>query len=206
MIVDGTAVVEDLAPGVLDFRHLTNRLQAQSAMLGCTTVLLINRDPDQFGAAATHADGLVGLRQELIGDRRVRTLEVVKLRGVNHLGGRHEFSLGRTGVVVSPRLEAAMVDAPPYVEPDGDRLGFGVPSLDAMLDGGLLPGSSTLLMGTPGAGKTLTSLHFAAEGARRGETTLIAGLHERPERVIRAGGRVGLDLAKPVADGLVRFM
>ncbi len=206
LVVDGTAVVEDLAPSVLDFRHLTNRLQAQSAMLGCTTVLLINRDPNQFGASATHADGLIGLRQELVGDRRVRTLEVVKLRGVDHLGGRHEFSLQPTGVVVAPRLEAAMADAPPYAEPDGDRLGFGVPSLDAMLDGGLLPGSSTLLMGTPGAGKTLTGLHFAVAGARRGETALIAGFHERPERLARAAAGVGLDLAGPLAEGSVRVM
>ena len=206
LVVDGTAVVEDLATGVLDFRRLTNRLQAQSALLGCTTVLLINREPDEIGGAATHADGLVALRQERSGDRRTRTLEVVKLRGVDHLGGRHEFALGPEGVVVAPRLEAAMLDAPDHAEPEGERLGFGVPSLDAIFAGGLLPGSSTLLMGTPGAGKTLTALHFAAEGARRGEPALIAGFHERPDRLVRAAGLVGLDLAGPVADGLVRFM
>lgn len=113
LVVDGTAVIADLAVSRLEFRRFTNRLQAQSAVLGCTTVLLINRDPDELGDVATHPDGLVELRQELIGSRRVRTLEVVKLRGTDHLGGRHEFAIGGEGVVVFPRLEAALRDAGP---------------------------------------------------------------------------------------------
>jgi circadian clock protein KaiC len=198
-------VVADLASR-LDFRRLTNLLQAQSAILGCTTVLLINRDPDEIGDVATHADGLIDVRQELIGSRRVRTLQVVKLRGANHLGGRHEFTIGPDGITVFPRLEAALGDTDHGAEPDETRIGTGVPSLDAMLGGGLLPGSSTLLMGTPGAGKTLTGLHLVVAGARRGERGLIAGFHERPQRLIRAAARIGLDLAGAVDSGLVRIL
>lgn len=206
LVVDGTAVVDELAESRLDFRSLTNRLQVQSALLGCTTVLLINRDPDDIGHIATHADGLVDLRQERVGARRVRTLEVVKLRGADHLGGRHEFAITGEGVAVSPRLEAALTGVPPTPEPTGARLGFGVPALDAMLGGGLLPGSATLLMGTPGAGKTLTGLHLLAEGARLGEPGLIAGFHESPERLVRTAAGVGLDLATPIERGLVRVL
>ena len=75
-----------------------------------------------------------------------------------------------------------------------------------MLGGGLLPGSGTLLMGTPGVGKTLTGLHFVLAGARRGERGLVAGLHESPERLARTGAGVGLDLAGPAAAGLVRVL
>ena len=105
-----------------------------------------------------------------------------------------------------PRLEAALADAPAPAEPTGARLGFGLAALDAMLGGGLLPGSSTLLMGTPGAGKTLTGLHLVVEGARRGERGLVAGFHESPERLIRTAAGVGLDLGSHVAGGLVRIL
>jgi circadian clock protein KaiC len=75
-----------------------------------------------------------------------------------------------------------------------------------MLGGGLLPGSSTLLMGTPGAGKTLTGLHLVVAGARRGERGLVAGFHESPDRLIRTATGIGLDLGRHVASGLVRIL
>lgn len=206
LVVDGTTVIDELADSRLDFRHLTNRLQVQSALLGCTTILLINRDPDDLGHIATHADGLVDLRQELVGSRRVRTLEVVKLRGADHLGGRHEFAIGSGGIAVYPRLEATLAGEALVPEPSGKRLGFGVPTLDAMVGGGLLPGSATVLMGTPGAGKTLTGLHLIAEGVRLGERGLIAGFHESPERLVRTAAGIGLDLATPIERGLVRIL
>jgi circadian clock protein KaiC len=205
VVLDGTTVVADLT-SLLDFRQLVNRLQAQSALLGCTTVLLINRDLNEMSDVATAADGLIELRQELIGSRRARTLQVVKLRGVNHLGGYHEFVIGAGGIVVFPRLEAVRSDGEPPDDLEGERLGFGVPTLDAMLGGGLLPGSSTLLLGTPGAGKTLTGLHFLVEGARRGERGFIAGFHESPRRLIRAAARVGLDIGPFVERGLIRIL
>ena len=75
-----------------------------------------------------------------------------------------------------------------------------------MLGGGLPPGSSTLLMGTPGAGKTLTGLHLVVAGAQRGEPGLIAGFHEGPERLARTAAGIGLDLGSHVASGLVRIL
>ena len=206
LVVDGTATVAELATSRLSFGRFVNRLQVQSALLGCTTLLLINPDPEAVGDLATHPDGLVVLRQERAGSRRMRTLEVAKLRGADPLGGHHEFAITETGVALYPRLEAALAPDPVAPEPTGDRLGFGLPGLDAMLGGGLLPGSSTLLMGTPGAGKTLTGLHLLVEGARRSERGLIAGFHESPERLIRTAAGVGLDLAGPVAAGLVQIL
>ena len=206
LVVDGTAALADLTAVPLAFGRFVNRLQVQAALLGCATVVLLNRDPDGVGDLATHADGLVVLRQQPAAARRLRTLEVVKLRGVAHLGGRHEFAIGADGVTVFPRLEAALAGNTPRAEASGARLGFGLPGLDAMLGGGLLPGSGTLLIGTPGTGKTLTGLHFVLEGARRGERGLVAGLHESPERLARTAAGVGLDLAEPASAGLVRIL
>jgi circadian clock protein KaiC len=206
LVVDGTRLLEDLAPSSLDFRRFTAQLQAQSAMLGCTTVFLTNRHPEQTDDIAPHLDGVIHLLQEPLASRERRVLRVVKLRGVGHLTGRHEFAITDDGIVVSPRLEALPAPSalPPASAPS--RLSTGVPGLDAMLDGGLLTGSSTLLAGNPGAGKTLTGAHFIAAGAARGEPGLIAGFHESPQRLVATAAGIGLDLGRYVDAGLVRIL
>jgi circadian clock protein KaiC len=206
LVIDGTTVIEDFAESPIDYRRFVHRLQVQSMLLGWTTLLLTNRRSELIDEIATHVDGLIHMQREPVGARVVRTIEVAKLRGTNHLTGRHEFMITPAGIDVCPRLEAALADAPPPVEATGERLAFGVPSLDHMLGGGLLPGSSTLLLGTPGAGKTIMGLHFVMAGAERGERTLIAGLQESPERLVATAAGIGLDLGRHVDAGTVRIL
>ena len=201
LVVDGTRLLEDVTPSPLDFRHFTAQLQAQSAMVGCTTVLLTNRRPEQTDDIGTHLDGVIHLLQEPLASRERRMLRVVKLRGVGHLTGRHEFTITDDGVVVSPRLEALITPSAQTTVSAPTRLSTGVPGLAAMLDGGLLPGSSTLLVGNPGAGKTLTGMHFVVAGAERGEPGLIAGFHESPQRLVATAAGIGLDLGRYVDAG-----
>ena len=75
-----------------------------------------------------------------------------------------------------------------------------------MLGGGLMPFSSTLLMGTPGAGKTLLGLSYLLEGARRGERGLLAGFHETEPALMSTAARIGLDLRGAIESGLIRIM
>jgi circadian clock protein KaiC len=205
LVVDGTGLLEELAPSTLDFRRFTAHLQAQSAMLGCTTLVLTNRRPEQTDEIATHVDGVVHLMQEPLGAGERRLLRVAKLRGVAHLMGRHEFAITTAGIVVFPRLEALPAPDAPPADASPARLSTGVSGLDAMLDGGLPAGSSTLLIGNPGAGKTLTGVHFFVAGAERGERGLIAGFHESPQRLVATAAAIGLDLGRAVDAGLVRI-
>jgi circadian clock protein KaiC len=206
LVVDGTGLLEDLAPSALDFRRFTAHLQAQSALLGCTTLVLTNRRPEQTDEIATHVDGVMHVMQESVGAGERRLLRVAKLRGVAHLMGRHEFAITTDGIVVSPRLEALPAPGAPPAAATPARLSTGVPGLDAMLDGGLPAGSSTLLIGNPGAGKTLTGLHFIVAGAERGERGLIAGFHESPRQLVATAAAIGLDLGRHVDAGLVRIL
>ncbi|MFN8594412.1 MAG: ATPase domain-containing protein [Thermomicrobiales bacterium] len=206
LVVDGTGLLEDLAPSTLDFRRFTAQLQVQSALLGCTTLLLTNRRPEQTDEIATHVDGVIHLVQESAGARERRLLRVAKLRGVGHLTGRHEFAISAAGIVVSPRLEALPPPSAPGIEPSGPRLSMGVAGLDAMLGGGLPTGSSTLLLGNPGAGKTLTGLHYIMAGAARGEHGLIAGFHETPQRLVHTAAAIGLDLDRYIEAGLIHIL
>jgi circadian clock protein KaiC len=203
LVVDGAAA-ERIAGS--EYGGFLRGLQVQTALLGCTTVLLSAAGVGET-RAATAADGVVALANERVGSRGVRWLEVAKLRGAAHLHGRHQFAIGPAGVAVFPRLEAALADTePPPKGVHPDRAGFGVERLDAMLGGGLPRASTTMLLGTPGAGKTVFGLHFAAEGARRGEPVLIAGFHEPGPTLVETAAGVGLDLAPAVATDQVRVL
>jgi circadian clock protein KaiC len=206
LVIDGTGLLEDLAASTLDFRRFTAQLQAQSAVFGCTTVLLTNRRPEQTDEIATHVDGVIHLIQESVGARERRLLRVAKLRGVGHLTGRHEFRITENGIAVSPRLEALPIPSTPGNSAPSPRLSMGVPGLDAMIGGGLPDGSCTLLVGNPGVGKTLTGLQFIAAGAERGEPGVIAGFHEPPDRLVAVAAAIGLDLERYIAAGLIRVL
>ena len=170
-----------------------------------TTVLLTSHTRDQLEVLGAHVDGVMVLANERFDSRHVRQLEVLKLRGGRHVGGAHEFLITDDGLTVHPRLESVVGWRRPPEQPSG-LLGTGVPGLDAMLGGGLMPFSSTLLMGTPGAGKTLLGLSFLLEGARRGERGLLAGFHETEPALMSTAARIGLDLRGAIESGLIRIM
>ena len=205
LIVDGTSAAEELAPSRFDYSRFVQELQARSALLGCTTVLLVGDTAEELAAEARHVDGVLQLANERVHARDVRWLRVTKLRGSDYLNGQHQFAITDAGLDIYPRLEAAVLGTAPPT-PRGDRLAVGVPALDAMLDGGLLPNTSTMVLGTPGAGKTVLGLHFVAEGARHGEPGLIASFHETLPSLVDTAQGLGQELEPHVESGLVRVL
>lgn len=186
-------------------RRFVHHLQTQSAMAGCTTILLTGHLSDEIRLLGAHFDGIVTLVNEPINARQVRLVEIVKLRGARHITGRHEFSIADGGVAVHPRLESIGGKTRPPEIPI-PVLGTGVPGLDAMLGGGFMPYSSTLVIGTPGAGKTLLGLSFLTEGANRGERGLIAGFHEPAADLMQTAAGIGLELSAHIDSGLIQVM
>jgi circadian clock protein KaiC len=205
LVIDGAAVIEDLAPSQLDLRRFVQQLQAQAAMMAATTVLLTSNTREQLEILGAHVDGVLVLANERFDSRHVRQLEVLKLRGGRHVTGAHQFHITGDGLTVHPRLESVAGWRRPSEQP-GALLGTGVSGLDAMLGGGLMPYSSTLLMGTPGAGKTLLGLSYLLEGARRGERGLLAGFHETEAALVSTAARIGLDLQGAIESGLIHIM
>jgi circadian clock protein KaiC len=181
-------------------------LRARLSLLGVTTLLIVEADPDEAGRypELTMCDLIVTLRRELRGTRQRRLLQVVKARGASALDGVHPFTITGDGVSVFPRFESRI--APADVPWDPGRATFGVEALDAMLGGGLNVGTATLVAGSPGVGKTLLGLHFVTEGARRGEPTLFLGFMESAEQLRERARTFGLDLADAEAAGLVRLL
>jgi circadian clock protein KaiC len=207
LVIDGATVVQDVATSPLVLRRFIQQLQAQAAVLGATTVLLTGHDRHELGVIGPHVDGVVVLANERIGARHVRHLEVLKLRGGPHVTGMHAFAIDTGGLTLYPRLESVLGWRRPLEHsPTVAALGTGIPGLDAMLGGGLLPRSSTLVMGTPGAGKTILGLSFLLEGASRGEPGLIAGFHETDADLVATAAGIGRDLRGAIEAGLIRIM
>jgi circadian clock protein KaiC len=123
------------------------------------------------------------------GDREMRVLQILKLRGSGFLSGKHAYRLSGHGIDVFPRL-ADPVDQGPYELAD-TKISSGIPVMDQMLGQGYWPGASTLVAGPSGSGKTLMGLHFIFDGARRGEPGVIATFQENAaqlERIVNAFG------------------
>jgi len=205
LVVDGIGVLDDAAISPLDLRTFAQQLDAQAGLLGCTTLLLSDPGPGEARRLGAQLNGMISLSNERNGARNMRLLEVVKLRGAQHAAGTHEFAITESGLEVYPRLEALVGRQRPQVATN-DGLGTGVPMLDTMVGGGLKALSSTMVLGTPGAGKTLLGLSFLAEGARRGEQGLMASFHETPPDLAVTADRIGLDLSRHIADGRVRML
>jgi len=147
----------------------------------------------------TVADGLIWLRQSVQRNSVVRKMEIMKMRGQATLPGLHTFRIGAEGLQVfaPPRMAEAHAAAMPGSA--HARLKMGVPGLDEMMGGGLPRGYSLLVAGPTGAGKSIMASAFLVEGARGGETGVIAGFEQRPNRSRSAvmaelisSGRVGV--------------
>ena len=161
----------------------------------------------RFGVEETVVDGVILLRSLEEGLERQRYIEVYKLRDSAHLKGLHYMAIGPGGVAVYPRygVEAAGRELPRPLDP-ALRVPSGIAGLDALLGGGLLARSVTLVSGSSGIGKTTMAIQFLLAGVALGESGLHVSLEEDPEQLIASAGTLGLALGDAVARGLVEIV
>jgi circadian clock protein KaiC len=149
----------------------------------------------------TVADGLIWLRQSVQRNSMVRKIEIMKMRGQATLPGLHTFRICATGInVFAPAGTTFAKRTETAAKPDNTRLQIGIPRLDEMLGGGLPRGYSLLVAGPSGSGKSILAAAFLAEGARAGETGVIAAFEQDPNR---SRNRVVADLINSGKVGLV---
>jgi len=130
-----------------------------------------------------------------------RHLRVVKYRGALHGTNEFPFLIGDDGISVLPITSLALNH-----KVSSERIATGIPRLDSMLGGrGFFRGSSILLTGTPGTGKTIISSNFAQAAAKRGEKVLYFSFEESPDQIMRNMHSIGLRLEPLVKKGLLRF-
>ena len=205
-IIDGMESLRQFAQGEQQIKEFVHELQAFTSMLGCTSLLMSFRDPTYSFTENAVVDGVIELSDTLVGPRAVRELTVHKFRGGDYQRGKHEVEITGEGIVIHPRTEIQFDKPPPEATEKRTRMAFGVPELDRMLFGGIPSGSTTALIGAPGAGKTLLGLCFLIEGARQGQMGTYFGFHEPTPRLIEKARQVGIDLEPHLRTGLIEII
>jgi len=205
LVLDGLVAAEEMAPTQLAFKRFIHGVQVTTAMVNCTALLLTTGSGQGLKTEHTMVDGLVVMRERTSGVRTTRELSVRKFRGSGHYRGQHSFDISSRGIAVYPRIEALIEQQGAQDMPTDGRKGFGIKRLDEMLDGGLFQGSSTMLFGTSGSGKTLLGLHFLAEGARNKELGHYFAFYDTPKRVCEQTAGVGLHLEPLLKKGYLEL-
>ena len=171
---------------------------------GVTTVITAERGREQLtrhGLEEYVSDCVILLDHRVRDQIATRHLRVVKYRGALHGTNEFPFLIGDEGISVLPITSLGLNH-----KVSNARISTGIPRLDAMLSGrGFFRGSSILLTGTPGTGKTIVAACFAQAAARRGERTLFFSFEESPDQIVRNMHSIGLRLEPLVKRGLLRF-
>ncbi|MGA3006480.1 MAG: circadian clock protein KaiC [Opitutaceae bacterium] len=171
---------------------------------GVTAVITAERGREQLtrhGLEEYVSDCVVLLDHRVNDQIATRHLRVVKYRGALHGTNEFPFLIGNEGISVLPITSLGLNH-----KISSERIATGIPRLDAMLGGrGFFRGSSILLTGTPGTGKTIVAANFAQAAARRGERVLFFSFEESPNQIIRNMQSIGLRLKPLVKRDLLRF-
>lgn len=192
VVLDSLSEIRLLAQSPLRYRREVLALKQYFSGRGCTVLLLDDRTGEASeGHLKTVAHGVITLEQlaPLYGAQR-RRLRVSKLRGVDFRGGYHDFVLARGGIEVFPRLVASK-------EPKLDAAGVassGVTGLDSLLGGGFDRGTSTLLLGPAGTGKSTLAVQCAIAASGRGERSVIYAFDESARTLRLRSASLGMDL------------
>jgi circadian clock protein KaiC len=189
---DSLSEMRLLAGSALRYRRQMLGMKQYFSGRRCTVIVLDDfTGTDDDPQLQSIAHGIIELDQAtpLYGSQR-RRLRVVKYRGMNFVGGYHDFRICTGGIEVYPRLVAAEHRR----IADGGAISSGVDALDALLGGGLERGTSTLLSGAPGTGKSTIAAQFALAAARRGEHAALYLFDESVATLRKRLKGIGVDI------------
>ena len=147
------------------------------------------------------SDCVIKLEQRTLDEIATRTIQVVKYRGSRHSNNEYPFLIEETGISVLPITSLTLNHTV-----SNERISTGVPQLDEMFGGqGYYRGSSILITGKAGTGKTTLAAYFAQSTCLRGECCLYLATEEFPQQIIRNLGSINLHLGDYIEQGLLQF-
>ncbi|MGA2118332.1 MAG: circadian clock protein KaiC [Bryobacteraceae bacterium] len=147
------------------------------------------------------SDCVIVLDQQLTETVLTRRLRVIKYRGSTHGTNEYPFLIEDDGISVLPVTSVELKHSA-----SGERVSTGVAALDAMLAGkGYFRGSSVLISGTAGTGKTSVAAHFVDAACARGEKCIFLSFEESASQIVRNMQSIGIDLERWVSKGLLHF-
>jgi circadian clock protein KaiC len=192
VVLDSLSEIRLLAQSSLRYRRQILAMKHYLARQGATVLMLDDLTTDaQDKTVHSIAHGVIRLEElaPSYGAER-RRLRILKYRGQRFRGGFHDFTIEQGGIQVFPRL----VSGEHLTSFSRQVLRSGIPALDALLGGGIERGSSTLLIGPAGSGKSLVALQFAVSAAERGEKVALFIFDEELGLLFDRAKLIGIDL------------
>ena len=200
-----TAVFQQYdAAGVV--RREIFRLVARLKQVGVTTIMTTERIDEygqvaRFGVEEFVSDNVVIVRNVLEGERRRRTVEVLKLRGTTHMKGAYPFTITNQGINIFPLGAMRLTQRSSNI-----RVSSGVTMLDTMCGGGFFKDSIILTTGATGTGKTLLVSKFLQEACQRGDRAILFAYEESRAQLSRNAYSWGIDFEDLEQKGLLKII
>ena len=201
VVFDSLSELRLLAGNPLRYRRQILALKQFFAGRKCTVILLddlTSADHDLQVQSIAHGVVLLEQLNPEYGAER-RRVRIVKYRGVKFRGGYHDYTIVRGGLTVFPRLVAAEHRQKQELV----RLSSGLAPLDNLMGGGIERGTSTIVVGPPGTGKSSLAAQFALASAERGEHTALFIFDESINTLLSRTAGLGIHLAPHVESGLI---
>ncbi|MGK7888474.1 MAG: circadian clock protein KaiC [Leptolyngbyaceae cyanobacterium] len=182
------------------------RLVARLKQLGVTTIMTTERVDEygpvaRFGVEEFVSDNVVIVRNVLEGERRRRTLEILKLRGTTHMKGEYPFTITNQGINIFPLGAMRLTQRSSNV-----RVSSGVGTLDEMCGGGFFKDSIILATGATGTGKTLLVSKFLQDACNNGERAILFAYEESRAQLSRNASSWGIDFEELEQRGLLKIL
>ncbi|HZQ94821.1 MAG TPA: ATPase domain-containing protein [Candidatus Sulfotelmatobacter sp.] len=203
LVIDALSEVRMLAKDPLRYRRQVLSLKEYTPQ-ACTVMLLDDRS-SRYADLELHSivHGVISMnRVSREYGKTMRRLEVTKLRGCAFREGFHDYSIRDGGIVVFPRLVAAEYAANPE---DQGPASSGIPELDTLAGGGLGRGTSTLLIGPAGCGKTTIAMRWLTTAAERGEPSAAFIFEETVNTLVGRAAGLGMNLAPYLESGRIQL-
>lgn len=201
LVFDSLSELRLLAGNALRYRRQILGLKQFFAARKCTVLMLddlTGHDRDLQVQSIAHGVVLLEHTNPDYGSER-RRVRVVKYRGVGFRGGFHDYVIRRGGLDVFPRLVAAEHRQAML----GRRLPSGIAELDALVGGGLEEGTSTLIVGAAGTGKSTIAAQFATAAAERGESAAMWIFDESPATLVTRCSSLGVNIEPHLQSGQI---
>lgn len=202
IVIDSFRALHDLSESASAMRRMLHNLTGMLSAFETTTFLVgeYTEEHSRVLPEFAIADGIIQFFRSTLSTRDERFVRVLKLRGGSYSEGLHGFRITSAGLEIYPRLVSP--EFPESYELAGKRLPTGIEGLDALTDGGFLSGSTTLIAGPTGSGKTTAALQFVIKGVEQGEPGLYINFQENPTQLARSIESLGWDVEQLKEDGL----
>jgi circadian clock protein KaiC len=201
LVFDSLSELRLLAQSSLRYRRQILALKQFFVGRRCTVIMLDDRTsegPDLQLHSIAH--GVIALNSSAPAYGQIRReLQVLKLRGSDFVGGFHDFTIRRGGLTVYPRLVAANH----AVSFERSFIPSGTSALDTLLGGGIDRGTSTLLIGPPGAGKSTLALQYATAAVARGDHAASFVFDETKSALLARSASIGMQINEGIGAGRI---